>query len=185
LSFNGITAEVVTSALVVPGILDQAVSVEASISRAAAYNNSIALYKVDSLTGGLDVNGDGIIDFKPGDAGYSQAALSRSQNPLTGVSLSTPDSFFGTTQQTVTLLGGTMYGMVLIPNASIEDVLQRNPTNNTELGAVALFSFEEANPGAVSQVSRLGSNLFGFEDIVGGGDKDFNDLIIQFDFSGA
>lgn len=31
-------------------------------------------------------------------------------------------------------------------------------------------------------MSRLGSNLFGFEDMVGGGDLDYNDIILQFSF---
>ncbi len=96
---------------------------EASLSRAAAYNNLIALYQVDSLTGGLDTNGDKLIDFKPGDQGYSQAALERAIDPLTGVSLTTPENL-GTTQQTINLLGNNMYGMVIIPNATIEQVLR-------------------------------------------------------------
>nr|WP_322742638.1 Calx-beta domain-containing protein [Synechocystis salina] len=180
LNFDGITAEISSKTLVVPGILNQTVTVEASISRAGAYDNAIALYQVDSLTGGLDVNGDRQIDLKPGDMGYLQAALSRVQNPLTGVSLTAPDTFFGTTKQTINLLGNNMYGMVIIPNATIAEVLNQNPGNDPNLGPVALFSFNEANPGGISQMSRLGSNLFGFEDIVGGGDQDYNDVILQF-----
>ncbi|MBE9174184.1 FG-GAP repeat protein [Synechocystis salina LEGE 06155] len=182
LSFDGITAEISSKTLVVPGILNQTITVEASISRAGAYDNAIALYQVDSLTGGLDVNGDRQIDLKPGEIGYLQAALNRAQNPLTGVSLTAPDSFFGTTKQTINLLGNNMYGMVIIPNATIAEVLNQNPGNDPNLGPVALFSFNEANPGGISQMSRLGSNLFGFEDIVGGGDQDYNDVILQFSF---
>ncbi|MBD2651916.1 FG-GAP repeat protein [Synechocystis sp. FACHB-383] len=182
LNFAGITAEIGSKTLLAPGISGQSVTAEVSISRAGAYDNTIALYQVDSLTGGLDVNGDRQIDLKPGDTGYLQAALSRAQNPLTGVSLTPPDSFFGTTKQTINLLGNNMYGMVIIPNATIEEVLNQNPSNDPNLGPAALFSFNEANPGGISQMSRLGSNLFGFEDIVGGGDQDYNDLILQFDF---
>ncbi|MBD2655266.1 FG-GAP repeat protein [Synechocystis sp. FACHB-383] len=182
LSFDGITAEISSKTLVVLGILNQTVAVEASISRAGVYDNAIALYQVDSLTGGLDINGDRQIDLKPGDMGYLQAALGRAQNPLTGVSLTAPDSFFGTTKQTINLLGNNMYGMVIIPNATIAEVLNQNPGNDPNLGPVALFSFNEANPGSISQMSRLGSNLFGFEDIVGGGDQDYNDVILQFSF---
>ncbi|MBE9193820.1 FG-GAP repeat protein [Synechocystis sp. LEGE 06083] len=182
LIFDGITAEISSKTLVVPGILNQTITVEASISRAGAYDNAIALYQVDSLTGGLDVNGDRQIDLKPGEIGYLQAALNRAQNPLTGVSLTAPDSFFGTTKQTINLLGNNMYGMVIIPNATIAEVLNQNPGNDPNLGPVALFSFNEANPGGISQMSRLGSNLFGFEDIVGGGDQDYNDVILQFSF---
>jgi hypothetical protein len=180
LSFNGITAEIASSTLVIPGVLNQSVQMEASLSRAAAYNNLIALYQVDSLTGGLDTNGDKIMDFKPGDQGYTQAALARAIDPLTGVSLTTPENL-GTTQQTINLLGSNMYGMVIIPNATIEQVLTQNPSNNPNLGPLALFSFGSANPDGISHMARLGSNLFGFEDLVGGGDRDYNDMILQIE----
>ncbi|WLT40158.1 DUF4114 domain-containing protein [Synechocystis sp. B12] len=182
LNFAGITAEIGSKTLVVPGVLGQSVTAEVSISRAGAYDNAIALYKVDSLTGGLDLNGDRQIDLKPGDSGYTEAALGRAQAPLTGVSLTAPDGFFSTTQQTVNLLGNQMYGMVIIPNSTIAEVLSQNPSNDPNFGPVALFSFNGANPNGISQMSRLGSNLFGFEDMVGGGDRDYNDLILQFDF---
>ena len=180
LSFNGITAEIGSSTLVIPGVLNQSVQMEASLSRAAAYNNLIALYRVDSLTGALDTNGDKLIDFKPGDQGYTQAALERAIDPLTGVSLTTPENL-GTTQQTINLLGNNMYGMVIIPNATIEQVLNQNPSNNPNLGPVALFSFGSANPDGISHMARLGSNLFGFEDLLGGGDLDYNDMILKID----
>jgi hypothetical protein len=153
---------------------------EASLSRAAAYNNLIALYRVDSLTGALDTNGDKLIDFKPGDQGYTQAALERAIDPLTGVSLTTPENL-GTTQQTINLLGNNMYGMVIIPNATIEQVLNQNPSNNPNLAPVALFSFGSANPDGIGHMARLGSNLFGFEDLLGGGDRDYNDMILQIE----
>jgi len=178
LSFNGITAEIGSSTLVIPGVLNQSVQMEASLSRAAAYNNLIALYQVDSLTGGLDTNGDKLVDLQPGDLGYSEAALTRAKDNLTGVTLTTPENL-GTTQQTIKLLGNNMYGMVIIPNATIEQVLNQNPSNNPNLGPVALFSFGSASPDGISHMARLGSNLFGFEDLVGGGDQDYNDMILQ------
>ncbi|QHU99213.1 hypothetical protein BWK47_03125 [Synechocystis sp. CACIAM 05] len=182
LDFNGITTEIASKTLVVPGILNQTVTTNVSISRAGAYENLIVLYKVDSLTGGIDTDGDRQINLNPGDGGYLQAALTRAQNPATGLSLNAPDEFFSTTQTTVSLSGNNMYGMAIIPNSSIEEVLSKNPTNDPNLDPVALFSFEQANPGGVSQMSRLGSNLFGFEDMVGGGDLDYNDVILQFSF---
>jgi len=178
LSFNGITAEIGSSTIVTPGVLAQSVQIEASLSRAAAYNNLIALYQVDSLTGGLDTNGDQLVDLQPGDLGYTKAALKRAQDALTGVTLTTPENL-GTTQQTINLLGNNMYGMVIIPNATIEQVLSQNPSNNSNLGPVALFSFGAANPDGISHMARLGNNLFGFEDILGGGDLDYNDMILK------
>lgn len=39
------------------------------------------------------------------------------------------------------------------------------------------------NSDKVDHTRLLGNNVFGFEDKVGGGDKDFNDTIIKIDFS--
>lgn len=47
---------------------------------------------------------------------------------------------------------------------------------------VRFFSaYAEANPGGIDHVQSAGENSFGFEDLVGGGDGDFNDYIISFD----
>jgi hypothetical protein len=35
----------------------------------------------------------------------------------------------------------------------------------------------------LSHFRSLGNNLFGLEDIVGGGDKDYDDMVIGFNFS--
>ncbi|QHV01360.1 SwmB domain-containing protein [Synechocystis sp. CACIAM 05] len=182
LNFAGITTEIFSNTLVVSGITDRPVLTDVSISRAGAYENLIVLYKVDSLTGGIDVDGDRQIDLNPGDVGYVRQALTRAKDPSMGASLMAPGEFFSTKQEVVNLWGNTMYGLAIIPNASIDDVLAQNPDNDPSLGPVALFSFGAANPGGISQMSRLGSNLFGFEDIVGGGDADYNDVILQFDY---
>jgi hypothetical protein len=182
LTFNGMTAEIGSNTLVVPGQLNQPIAVQTSLSRAAAYQNLIALYKVDSLTGGLDTNGDRQIDLQPGDLDYAKEALNRAKDPLTGVTLTTPENL-ESTQKEMTLLGANLYGMVMIPNAKIDQVLTENPLNDVNLGPVALFSFGQANPDGISHMARLGANLFGFEDILGGGDRDYNDMVLQVTFA--
>ncbi|BFM40072.1 SwmB domain-containing protein [Synechocystis sp. LKSZ1] len=182
LFFAGLTAEIGSNALVVPGAWSQTVPLQASLSRAAAYQNLIALYQVDSLTGGLDLDGDTHIDVRPGDSGYTRQALARAQNPLTGVPLNTPDNF-NTRQEIINLLGNHIYGMVIIPNATIAEVLTQNPDNLGGEKPLAFFSFGLANPDGLSHMARLGNNLFGFEDQVGGGDFDYNDMILQFQAS--
>lgn len=182
LTFQGITAEIGTNAVVVPGLLNQDVTVQTSISRAAGFENLVALYKVDDLTGGLDTNNDQTIDLRPDDLGYAREALIRAADSLTGVTLTTPENF-GRSEDKIVLMGGTIYGMVLIPNASIEDVLDQNPQNRLNNGPNALFSFSRANPDGLSHVARLGSDLFGFEDIIGEkSDRDFNDIVLNIDY---
>lgn len=182
LTFQGITAEIGTNAVVVPGLLNQDVTVQTSISRAAGFENLVALYKVDDLTGGLDTNNDQTIDLRPDDLGYAREALIRAADSLTGVILTTPKNF-GRSEDNIVLMGGTIYGMVLIPNATIEDVLDQNPQNRLNNGPNALFSFSGANPDGLSHVARLGSDLFGFEDIIGAkSDRDFNDIVLNIDY---
>lgn len=42
-------------------------------------------------------------------------------------------------------------------------------------------AYEEANPDGLDHVMSQGDNTFGFEDLLGGGDNDFNDFVISFD----
>jgi hypothetical protein len=46
------------------------------------------------------------------------------------------------------------------------------------------FAFSEANPDGLAHFRSLGTNLFGLEDQLGGGDLDFDDHIIGFNISG-
>ncbi|WP_082714177.1 DUF4114 domain-containing protein [Geminocystis sp. NIES-3708] len=48
---------------------------------------------------------------------------------------------------------------------------------------VALFSFGTVNSDEINHMTRLSSNLFAFEDILQGGDLDYNDVILEFNFS--
>jgi hypothetical protein len=41
-------------------------------------------------------------------------------------------------------------------------------------------AFLGANTDRTEHIRLLGDNTFGFEDLVGGGDRDFNDVIIKF-----
>lgn len=44
------------------------------------------------------------------------------------------------------------------------------------------FAFADANSDGISHFKQLAPNQFGMEDIKGGGDLDYNDLIIGFQF---
>nr|WP_228043643.1 DUF4114 domain-containing protein [Dolichospermum sp. LEGE 00246] len=43
----------------------------------------------------------------------------------------------------------------------------------------AYFAYLGANADKVDHIRLLGNNVFGFEDLVGGGDKDYNDIIVK------
>ena len=41
------------------------------------------------------------------------------------------------------------------------------------------FTYLEANSDGVDHIRLLGNNIFGFEDLPSGGDRDFNDIIVK------
>ncbi|MDS3859650.1 FG-GAP-like repeat-containing protein [Thermosynechococcaceae cyanobacterium BACA0444] len=170
--------EVGTSVLVTPGQPGYTLTAEVEIARGGAYNNTLALFKVDSFTGGLDTTGDGVIDTKPGDVAYTQAVLQRIQDPLTGRILPTVNTIFSSERQTVALASSTLYGMALIANGSVGQFLGTNPSNAPTGPIHSFFSFDAANPDGVAHVRRLGQTLWGFEDLFGGGDLDYNDMVV-------
>jgi hypothetical protein len=45
------------------------------------------------------------------------------------------------------------------------------------------FAYGAANSDGISHFRSLGNNLFGLEDIAGGGDLDYDDLVIGFNFT--
>lgn len=181
--WDGLTMEMGTPLMITPGTVNQRVEVTFDLARGGAFNNTIALFKVDTLTGQLDLNGDGTMDLAPGDENYVIEALNRSQDALTGFVVPRVDSIFTVTTKTTTLFGGQTYGMVLVTNGTIDDFLQNNPTNGLDGSIHALFSFEKGNADGISHVRRLGNNLWGFEDLLGGGDRDYNDMVLQVTFA--
>lgn len=58
-------------------------------------------------------------------------------------------------------------------------MLDTNSSNDPSV----YFPFLGANTEKVDHLRLLGSNIFGFEDLVNGGDRDFNDVIVQVNLS--
>jgi hypothetical protein len=71
----------------------------------------------------------------------------------------------------------------LIADGTREQFLAENPNNQPGVGVLAYFPFLGANPDGVDHVRLLGDNVFGFEDLLGGGDADFNDVVLQVNFT--
>jgi hypothetical protein len=49
----------------------------------------------------------------------------------------------------------------------------------------AYWAFSHANPDGIGHLWNYGANTWGWEDTRGGGDNDFNDMIVQLDFTSA
>ncbi|MFO1160919.1 MAG: hypothetical protein U1E60_18910 [Reyranellaceae bacterium] len=126
----------------------------------------LQVYRVDNLEGT-------IAGVSPGQPGYAAAATARAYHTLQGT----------------TTIDGPGYGSfaeVHLATVDQGDVLAMKLTNTTT-GNV-YWSFSEANSGADASVSHLygyGLNTWGWEDQAGGGDHDYNDLVVQLDFTSA
>jgi hypothetical protein len=144
-----------------------------TVSREAAYNNSVGFYKVidyqgtiiDPLTG---------ISLNPEDSGYVEAAI---KNRVSGIDLQTAN------QSTVTIngvfQGGSIFAPFIIANGSVDQLLDTDKSNDPSV----YFAYSGANAGRVDHIRLLGNNVFGFEDLPRGGDFDYNDMVIKTDLS--
>jgi uncharacterized protein YkwD len=119
----------------------------------AYYKNTVGFYTVDDALTGRVGN------LLPTDAGYAQAAISRAVASINSVS--------GTTVvNNQNLNGGTILAPYIIAN-----------------GAATYFAYIGANSDKVDHIKLLGDNRFGFEDMAGGGDRDYNDVVLGVKFN--
>lgn len=128
-------------------------------------STTLTFYQVDDYAG--TING-----LAPGQAGYIQAAQATTyQLASGGTALAGPG--YGNYAQTMLLDvdAGDLIAMALV---------------NQSAGTL-YWGFAQANETvAGQQVGHLwsyGLNTWGWEDVWGGGDRDFNDLIVQLDFT--
>ena len=125
----------------------------------------LKLYRVDDLAGTID-------GLAPGDAGYAAAAEARAYATASGAT-SIQGPGFGNYTQT------------RLVNVDAGDLIAMQLSN----GANIFWGFAAANEtvgGApVDHLWNYGLNTWGWEDLYGGGDRDFNDLVVQLDFSSA
>ena len=146
------------------------VSVNVEVHREANFDNLVGFYQITDTNGGIDINGDGVADLNPGDSGYTEAALT---NRITGLDLLQADN-----QQTATfdgiLEGGSILASFIVVDGTVDEAINNN--------AEVYFSFLGANTDRADHIRLLGDNSFGFEDLSGGGDNDFNDVIVRVNF---
>jgi Domain of unknown function (DUF4114) len=146
----------------------KAVKADFVVKREAAYNNTIGFYKIDDAAGTvITITGAKIT---PGQAGYSAAVI---QNRIAGVDLAADNGQTATTNKTIA--GGELYAPFLIANGNA------NTLNGKFDNVYTLYSL--GNSDKTDHIRLLGDNTFGFEDLAGGGDKDFNDVIVKATFT--
>ena len=128
---------------------------------------SISFYRVDDLTGKIGT-------LNPGDTGYAAAAAARLYTTLQGG------------QAGGTAIDGPGYGLysqAQLAHVNSGDLIAMQLTNMSS-GNV-FWAFGNANADATAHLYSYGANTWGWEDTRGGGDFDFNDLVVQLDFTSA
>ncbi|MEM7727093.1 MAG: alkaline phosphatase [Cyanobacteria bacterium P01_A01_bin.45] len=124
-------------------------SIEVSAEVNAGFDNIGGFYKAIDAKGTVIDPINGM-EIAVGDAGYEAAALANSM-----VEIGDGDT------TTVDLAGGFAYIPYILSN-----------------GDAFYTEFAEANPDGIDHVATLEDKKFGFEDLFGGGDRDFNDLVL-------
>jgi uncharacterized delta-60 repeat protein len=139
----------------------------------AAYNNQVGFYAVEDAIGTIKLaNGS---TLKPGDINYAQEAIKLALT--NSLQAGKTDSFTGKD-----IIGGKIYAPVVVAQGTLNDFLTKNPTNGGGADVIhAYFNYLGANPDKVDHFRSIGNNTFGVEDLYGGGDRDFNDLVIKMD----
>ncbi len=145
--------------------------VDITTKSSAVYNNNIGFYKVEDSIGTIKL-ADGTT-VKPGDANYAFEAI---KNALGNTSLQA-----GKTESKLdqNIAGGSIYAPVVVSQGSLSDFIAINPNNIGGGNLNAYFNYVPANSDKKDHFRLLGNNTFGVEDQLGGGDRDFNDLVIN------
>jgi|GEM_PF-1667883 len=170
-----------------------ALQVNFNVTSDAAFNDFVGFYPIASTDGTLE-NG-----LKPGQAGYAQAAVSEVISSLqfdrhTGTVTNSapvynPADHPWQSTLTDTFAAGQLYAPVLIANGDVQSFLANNPNNNAptdlsfaSVGAnpIAYFAFVNANNDGIDHIESLPGYTLGFKDYYGGGDLDYNDMVLNF-----
>jgi hypothetical protein len=128
-------------------------------------NLSVSFYRVDDFAGTID-------NSHPGDAGYASAAAARAyQLQSGGTSLGGPG--FGNYEQT------------MLEDVHAGDIIAMELVNNTHGNVYWAFAQgnEQVDGQNVGHLWNYAMNTWGWEDTFGGGDRDYNDLVVQLDFT--
>lgn len=158
-------------ALIVPGLSGQQVGTKFVWTfREAAFNNEMGVFYVDDAQGRIG-------NLLPSDPGYAVAALTRQGSQVIFASGQTA----GATTE-VDLPSQQYVGFYLIQNSTTAKFLRQNPTNQVGQGPLAFFFFPEANPDGIVHIQNKATNEIGWEDLTGGGDRDFDDLVFRYEF---
>lgn len=133
------------------------------LAREADYSTNAGFYRIENTAGAVRDSVSGRL-ILPGEQGYAEAALNQVVGTLEDLSIADDTSAISDFR-----LGGDALTL-LAPFA----VVQATDATYT------YFSFASANPDGISHFRIFGDNIIGFEDELGGGDRDYDDLVVGF-----
>jgi hypothetical protein len=135
------------------------------VKREAGYNNHVGFYKIENIDGTIR---SGITLIRPDEDGYRQAVA---QSQIVGVDLVGNNGL--TVNSSGNFLGGGLYAPVLIADSNIANANFSN----------VYTAYSQGNADKADHIRLFADNTFGFEDLVGGGDRDFNDVVVKATFT--
>ncbi|MBW4598226.1 MAG: DUF4114 domain-containing protein [Calothrix sp. FI2-JRJ7] len=149
------------------------VTLQFSLQREAGYKNSVYLYRVDDAKGSIKDPLTGML-LDP-TTNLSADQRQRYFQLATGDSLVKDVEFQAqnskTSEASITLKGGQYYAPFMVSNGTLSSI-------GNDYSRI-LTSYIGISNNGVDYIRNLGTNKFGFEDIIGGGDRDYNDMILS------
>jgi Tol biopolymer transport system component len=150
----------------------QTLKADITTTSSAAYTNNVGFYAVEDAIGTIKLADGSFV--KPGDANYAAEAV-KSALTNSGFQAGKTDS---SSDQNIT--GGRIYAPVVVAQGSFDEFLAKNASNGGGKNEIhAFFNYIGANSDKMDHFRLVGANTFGVEDVYGGGDRDFNDLVVS------
>jgi len=162
---------------VVPGAVGTTQQVVFTFTSAkSAFQSEFGYFRVDNANGAIG-------NLVPGQAGYFAAAMARRQVVFARGSAEQAST-------TINANGGEFLVMYLVQDNTSTNLVTSNPNNTRTGSTVAFFSLTGANPDQFAHVSSADEALasqaiYGWEDLTGGGDRDYNDIVISVRAAGS
>ena len=135
-----------------------------------AYTDNMAGFYVANADGSV-VDADGEM-IAVGEEGYTEAAIANRID----LDLFTAEGEIN--ESSFELESGSIYAPYIVVEGNIDGLGDNDSSNDPTV----FFSYLGANSDSSEHIKILGDNTIGFEHALGGGDLDFDDLVVEYDF---
>ncbi|MEL6815275.1 MAG: DUF4114 domain-containing protein, partial [Cyanobacteria bacterium J06598_3] len=154
------------------GFSSPTVTVAMEVYREAKFDNSIGFYTLENAQGDVRDPLTGTV-VSVGDAGYAAAAIANR------LDLSVSGQNGEMTLYSAELQTGQMLSTFMVVQGTVDGLAADLGTANAP---TVYFAHLGANADGRDHVRLLGDYTFGYEDLVGAGDRDFNDVVVKLSF---